>query len=132
LFPFFDAVSVALSEHDDGMQNRVYDTLEECVTEIEELKTELSIIQITQTSTGRDRWDTPEVVIGTGRKKKLTKDRYSSLLMANMAARTLQRTPAVASPQFYGGFATGGHEVKKDEKMYAAPAWFEEQIKDVY
>ena len=31
-----------------------------------------------------------------------------------------------------GGFATGGHEVKKDEKMYVAPSWFEEQMKDVY
>ena len=132
LFPFFDPVSIALSEHDDNMKNRIYDTLEECVSEIEELKNELSMIQISQTSNGRDRWDTPEVVVGTGRKTKLRKDRYSALLMANMAARTLDRAPTVASPQFYGGFATGGHTSKKGDKMYSAPSWFEENIKDVY
>lgn len=132
LFPFFDPVSIAISEHEDNMKNRIYDTLEECVTDIEELKNELSMIQITQTTSGRDRWDTPEVVIGTGRKKKLRKDRYSALLMANMAARTLGRMPTVAQPSFYGGFATGGHSSKKDEKMYTAPAWFEDGMKNVY
>ena len=54
------------------MKNRIYDTLEECVTDIEELKNELSMIQISQTTSGRDRWDTPEVVIGTGKKKEIT------------------------------------------------------------
>ncbi len=132
LFPFFDPVSIAISEHEDNMKNRIYDTLEECVTDIEELKNELSMIQITQTTSGRDRWDTPEVVIGTGRKKKLRKDRYSALLMANMAARTLGRMPTVAQPSFYGGFATGGHSSKKDEKMYTAPSWFEDGMKNVY
>ena len=90
------------------------------------------MIQISQTSNGRDRWDTPEVVIGTGRKKKLRKDRYSALLMANMAARVLDRSPTVAQPSFYGGFATGGHSSKKDEKMYTAPSWFEDGMKNVY
>tara|TARA_B100000085_G_scaffold180661_1_gene164874 strand:- start:386 stop:2365 length:1980 start_codon:yes stop_codon:yes gene_type:complete len=132
LFPFFDPVSIAISEHEDNMKNRIYDTLEECVTDIEELKNELSMIQINQTTSGRDRWDTPEVVIGTGRKKKLRKDRYSALLMANMAARTLGRMPTVAQPSFYGGFATGGHSSKKDEKMYTAPSWFEDGMKNVY
>lgn len=132
LFPFFDPVSIAISEHEDNMKNRIYDTLEECVTDIEELKNELSMIQISQTTNGRDRWDTPEVVIGTGRKKKLRKDRYSALLMANMAARTLGRMPTVAQPSFYGGFATGGHSSKKDEKMYTAPSWFEDGMKNVY
>ena len=132
LFPFFDPVSIAISEHEDNMKNRIYDTLEECVTDIEELKNELSMIQINQTTSGRDRWDTPEVVIGTGKKKKLRKDRYSALLMANMAARTLGRMPTVAQPSFYGGFATGGHSSKKDEKMYTAPSWFEDGMKNVY
>ena len=30
------------------------------------------------------------------------------LLMANMAARVIQRTPEQAAYNFYGGFATGG------------------------
>ena len=43
-----------------GLKQRVYDTLEECVLDIEELKDELSMIQMTQTPSGRDKWDTPE------------------------------------------------------------------------
>ena len=93
LFPFFDPVSLDISEHQDNMKARMFDTLEECVLDIEELKDELSMIQMTQTASGRDRWDTPEVVVGTGKKSKMRKDRYSALLMANMAARILQRTP---------------------------------------
>jgi hypothetical protein len=132
LFPFFDPLSLTLSEHEDTMKSRMFDTLEECVLDIEELKDELSMIQMTQTNSGRDRWDTPEVVIGTGRKSKMRKDRYSSLLMANMAARVLQRTPEQADYQFYGGFATGGHKPKTDENLYTGPSWFSDQMKDVY
>ena len=131
-FPRFDTISLSISEHQDNIKNRTFDTLEDCVLDIEELKDELSMIQMTQTSAGRDRWDTPEVVVGTGRKSKMRKDRYSALLMANMAARILQRTPTQAEYQFYGGFATGGHMPKSEEKMYTGPSWFAEQMKDVY
>ena len=110
----------------------MFDTLEECVLDIEELKDELAMIQMTQTTAGRDRWDTPEVVIGTGKKSKIRKDRYSALLMANMAARVLQRTPTQADYEFYGGFATGGYMPKTNENMYTGPSWFSDNMKDVY
>lgn len=133
LFPFFDAISIGLSSSEDNLKNRIFDTLEECVLEIEELKDELAMIQMTQTNSGRDRWDTPEVVVGTGRKSKVRKDRYSALLMANMAARVLQRTPTQEAYNFYGGFATGGHSSKgMAEKMYSGPSWFTDNMKDVY
>lgn len=132
LFPFFDPLSLALSENEDMIKNRMFDTLEECIMDIEELKDELSMIQMTQTTNGRDRWDTPEVVVGTGKKSKMRKDRYSALLMANMAARILQRTPAQADYEFYGGFATGGHMAKTEEKLYIGPSWFSDSMKDVY
>lgn len=133
LFPFFDTVSLSLSNVEDSVKNRMYDTLEECVMEIEELKDELSMIQMTQTAGGRDRWDTPEVIVGTGKKSKMRKDRYSALLMANMASRILQRTPEQEVYNFYGGFATGNHGKKGiQEKMYNGPSWFTEQMKDVY
>ena len=80
---------MAFSEHDDQQNERLYDTLEQCVLDLEELKDELAMIQMTQTTSGRDRWDTQEVVVGTGRKRKMRKDRYSALLMANMAARCI-------------------------------------------
>lgn len=132
IFPFFDSISLGMSNVEDSVKNRMFDTLEECILDIEELKDELSMIQMSQTSNGRDRWDTPEVIIGTGRKSKMRKDRYSALLMANIAARTLQRTPEQQVYNFYGGFATGGHNVKPDEKLYSGPSWFSENMKDVY
>tara|TARA_B110000211_G_scaffold16690_1_gene17433 strand:- start:276 stop:2252 length:1977 start_codon:yes stop_codon:yes gene_type:complete len=132
LFPAFDSLTLTISEHEDNNKVRMFDTLEECVLDIEELKDELAMIQMTQTTSGRDRWDTPQVVVGTGRKSKMRKDRYSSLLMANMAARVLQRTPTQAEYQFYGGFATGGHKKKSDEKMYNGPSWFADNMKNVY
>ena len=133
LFPHFDTVSLAISEQEDSIKNRMFDTLEECVLDIEELKDELSMIQMTQTSAGRDRWDTPEVIVGTGKKSKMRKDRYSALLMANMAARILHRTPTQADYEFYGGFATGGYKkADNNENMYTGPSWFSDQMKDVY
>lgn len=133
LFPFFDSITLGLSNSEDGLKNRMFDTLEECVMDIEELKDELSMIQMTQTNSGRDRWDTPEVIVGTGKKSKMRKDRYSALLMANMAGRTIQRTPTAQEYQFYGGFATGGHSPdKSDEKPYTGPSWFSDSMKDVY
>tara|TARA_B100001564_G_scaffold359445_1_gene381277 strand:- start:2490 stop:4466 length:1977 start_codon:yes stop_codon:yes gene_type:complete len=132
LFPFFDPLSLAISEAEDDSQQRMFDTLEECVLDIEELKDELSMIQMTQTSAGRDRWDTPEVIVGTGRKSKMRKDRYSALIMANMAGRILQRTPTKEEYKFLGGFADGGFKPATDGKMYSGPSWFADQMKDVY
>ena len=132
LFPFFDTLSIDISSHEDNIKSRMFDTLEECVLDIEDLKDELSMIQMTQTAAGRDRWDTPEVVIGTGKKSKIRKDRYSALLMANMAARIIHRTPTQAEYQFYGGFATGGYMPKGSDKLYSGPSWFTDVMKDVY
>ena len=132
LFPAFDPLTFTISEHEDNTKARMFDTLEECVLDIEELKDELSMIQMTQTTSGRDRWDTPQVVVGTGKKSKMRKDRYSALLMANMSARVLQRTPTQAEYEFYGGFATGGHKQKTDEKLYNGPSWFADNMKNVY
>ena len=132
LFPSFDSLTLSISEHEDNTKGRTFDTLEECVLDIEELKDELSMIQMTQTSAGRDRWDTPEVIIGTGKKSKLRKDRYSALLMANMAARILHRTPEQEAYVFYGGFASGGFKPATDGKMYNGPSWFADGMQDVY
>lgn len=131
LFPRFDSVTLGISEIEDNLKGRTYDTLEQCVMEIEDLKDELSMIQISQTATGRDKWDTPETVIGTGKKGKLRKDRYSALLMANMAARTLSRLPEATVYNFYGGFAT----IEKTDKtgnMYTGPNWFTDSVQDIY
>lgn len=132
LFPFFDSISLGLALNEDSVANRFYDTLEDCVMEIEELKNELSIIMITQTTAGRDRWDTPEVKLAAGRKDRLRKDRYSALLMANMAARTLRRTPETPAYEVTGDFARGPVKSKEEGPLYVGPAWWTEKIRDIY
>jgi len=131
IFPFFDAVSLGLSAADDKMKKRLHDTLEDCVMEIEELKDELSMIEMSQTPAGRDKWDTPEVKTAGGKKGRLRKDRYSALLMANMAARTIQRTPVPPTYDTIGGFV-GDSQKKLEGPMYMGPQWFTEQMKDIY
>lgn len=126
LFPYFDPFTIyeALSEDKDkGIKEedyRLYDTLEDCVMEIEELKEELTLIQHSQTTgSGRERWDTPEIVEGTGKKGRLKKDRYSALLMANMISRVLTR---VIPQQVYdgvGGFLGKNYrDVSLPNQMY--------------
>jgi len=132
VFPRFDPISLGISNVEDAMKGRLFDTLEQCVMEIEELKDELAMIQMTQTASGRDKWDTPESIIGTGKKGKQRKDRYSSLLMANMAARIIHRTPTPAEYNFYGGFATGTKSKDKESSMYTGPSWFTNSTKDLY
>lgn len=131
LFPMFDSIAVGIANVEDGLKGRMYDTLEQCVLEIEDLKDELTMIEMSETPSGRARWDTPETVVGAGKRGRLRKDRYSALLMANMAARQLKKKPPAEVYNFYGGFAT----IQKgdaSDKLFAGPSWFTEQMKDVY
>tara|TARA_R110000803_G_scaffold6519_2_gene21226 strand:- start:1787 stop:3832 length:2046 start_codon:yes stop_codon:yes gene_type:complete len=139
LFPRFDGFALTLAtEYDSRMakETSMYDSLEDAVMEIEELKNELCTITVTVTGTGvsaRDRWDTPEIVQANGRKGRIRKDRYSSLVMANMIARQIHR---VAGPvkfgRMIGGFSkdivqNGG---AANQQLYSGPAWYTEGIGD--
>jgi intein/homing endonuclease len=131
LFPKFDPIILALAAEQDKINNKNYDTLEDCVTEIEALKDELVLIEITQTSNGRDRWDTPETKTSNNKKGRMRKDRYSALIMANMGARQL-RVAEDLSSLGYGGFSRksyGKEEIKAD---YIGPAWFTEAVEKSY
>jgi hypothetical protein len=134
LFPRFDPITIGLSIEEDKLANRLYDTLEDCVMEIESLKDELCLIEISQTTLGKERWDSPEVKIGVGKKDRLRKDRYSALLMANMASRQTKNRRIQDEYEIYGGFADG-HLIKRKEKgedPFIGPNWFIDGIKDVY
>ena len=132
LFPFFDAASIGLSIESDKASGRKYDTLEDCVMEIEELKDELSMIVMTQTSTGRERWDTPEVKLGAGKKSRLRKDRYSALIMANMSARNFSAEQKQEELEI-GGFADmNSSRFDNNSKMFNGPAWFTDKIQNIY
>jgi hypothetical protein len=133
LFPYFDSASLGIALEVDKSVGRKYDTLEDCVMEIEELKDELSMIVMTVTNSGRERWDTPEVKTGTGRKSRLRKDRYSSLIMANMSARSILVEKTTLETGAIGGFANGQPSfVNSNEKLFQGPAWFTEKTQDLY
>ncbi len=92
----------------------------------EDLKNELTTIVMTQTSSGayaRDKWDTPETKGAHGKKGKLRKDRYSSLLISNMIARQLDLTLADVEYNVIGG-STRTIVKSKDSEMYKGPEWF--------
>jgi hypothetical protein len=140
LFPRFDQLTLAMAldkENKDIMETdfvNIYDSNSDCILEIEELKNELTTIVMTQTSTGsggRDRWDTPEVKLSNGKKGKLRKDRYSSLLIANMIARQINRQLTPASLEVIG--ANLRNMGQKDGNMYKGPNWFtQEANQDIY
>jgi hypothetical protein len=132
LFPRFDPVTIGLSIEEDKVNNRIYDTLEDCVMEIEELKNELSLIEVTESVNGRMRWDTPEVKIGVGKKKRMRKDRYSSLLMANMAARNINFDEKQLTYNAYGGFAKYDNGGNKAKATFTGPNWFTVHMNNLY
>jgi hypothetical protein len=110
IFPHFDPISIGLAIEDDaaafkaGDKSRMYDSLEDCVMEIEELKNELAMIVMTITpNSNRYHWSTPETKDGTGKKGRMLKDRYTSLLIANQIARTIKRADGPLPYSFIGG-----------------------------
>lgn len=112
LFPHYDSASLEIAlakdaEAKDEGAIRIYDTLEDCTVEIEELKDELCTIVHTHTTMGREKWDTPETQIvegGKSKKGRQRKDRYSALVLANMIARTIGLAIKVPETDCYGGF----------------------------
>ena len=136
LFPFFDPISITLAEEEDIAAGRkedlinLYDTLEDCVMDIEELKDELASIVHTQTIAGRDRWDTPESRDVDGKKNRVRKDRYSALLMANMVGRMFQRIEVQEEYIQAGGFASSVETKNNGGPMYIGPEWFKQATKN--
>ncbi len=131
LFPRFDNLTLGLAIDKEGRDileadlNPIYDNLSECILEIEELKNELTTIVMTQTSQGpnaRDRWDTPEIKLQQGKKGRLRKDRYSSLVIANMLARQAQRS---LQPIEYEVIGNNLRDIEKSNgQLYKGPSWF--------
>lgn len=137
LFPRFDGISLAFAtDYDQRMAREyeasMYDSMEDCIMEIEELKRELCTISHTRTGTGvnsRDRWDTPEIIEPNGRKGRLRKDRYSSLVMANMIARSIHRDNGPVRFGVVGGFSKdlAGNRPAANQSIYAgSPGWLQD------
>lgn len=140
LFPRFDEMSLVLAldqenkNIEDADLSPLYDSISECVLEIEELKNELTTIVMSQTSGAsgaRDRWDTPDIKMPNGKKGKLRKDRYSALLIANMIARQINRSLQPISYDIIGTDASKA--VQNKGQMYKGPTWFTEGAnEDIY
>jgi hypothetical protein len=140
LFPTFDNLTLGLAlanESKDILSSNldpIYDTVSECVLELEELKNELTTIVMTQTSNSsgaRERWDTPEVKGSSGRRGRLRKDRYSALVIANTLARSLSRADAPITYDVIG--STKNSSLSKETTLYRGPSWFTEAAnEDLY
>jgi hypothetical protein len=140
LFPRFNpavsAVAAAMNKinmREDSNESingvRLYDSYEDAIEEIEELKKELSQIVITRTASGRERWDTPDIKISGTEKGKMRKDRYSALVMANAAARKM------SGPNYIPRYDVMGLMNKQEEghgRDFIGPAWITNQLNDLY
>src|SRR6056300_229237 len=131
LFPAFDNLTLGLAMEKDSQNvletdlENVYDTLGECILEIEELKNELTTIVMSQTSNSsgsREKWDTPDNKGAGAKRGKLRKDRYSSLIIANSIARSISRADAPIEYDVIGG--VDGRYKNSTESLYKGPAWF--------
>lgn len=133
LFPYFDSIGVQLDYELNSLDklDSLEETLDSCLGEIEEMKTELTTIESTPTPTGREHFDTPQIKLEGDKKGRLKKDRYSALLMANSSARRMIRDYKPDIDLVMGGFAglenRGRNFQKQDELMVNMPAWFEQE-----
>lgn len=140
LFPAFDSAALGLAYEEDKVAGRIiledgeeislFDTLEDAIVDIEELKDELSSIVHTATASGRDRWDLPSVRLPGSKSGRQRKDRYSALLMANSAAREIQRSEPKREYMPVGGFANNIKNSGGD--LYIAPEWFLASTRGTY
>lgn len=130
LFPYVDPVVLANAGGYDTLNDLQYDTLEDCMMEIESLKDELASIIHSETATGIEHWDTAEVKIAGDKKGKLRKDRYSALVMANGIARSLSGDKRFGKPEV-GGWAAY-QKIESRGEAFSGPSWFTDRMKDVY
>jgi len=127
LFPMFDTVEIEKSVALDKINDIEFDTYEELVFEIEELKSEMTSIVVTPSPTlGKERFDTPSIKLEGMKKGRLRKDRYSALLYVNFKMRSKGKNEMVKidySPM--GGtremIKTSSSRTNDNEGMYTGP-----------
>jgi hypothetical protein len=145
LFPQFDAATIELSIVQDSMRAasfekanpgkkiEIFDSLEDVVQEIEDLKDELTSIIHTRTGTGiysREKWVVPgSAAQASGNNETNKKDRYSALLMANEVARRL-RSENLYKKEYIamGGLISEVRKKRVGGPLYSGPEWFTNSI----
>lgn len=132
IFPAFDSILLGESIEDDKQASRTYDSMEDCMLEIEDMKDELTTIVYTQTPSGRDHFDVPDIKVPGMKKGRAKKDRYSALLMANTLAKDLDQVVSdVTFTGAMGGFADGDRRGDSSGPMFSGPSWYTEQMKKI-
>lgn len=127
LFPAFDSVKMYSAIEAEKSMGVVFDTYEENVFNIEELKNELCTIQMSETPTGRERFDTPQVVTpgaveGRSRKGRLRKDRYTAILLSYKYVYDTEITPDEGIDyNDVAGNIEKREKAGKNEPMYRGP-----------
>ena len=131
LFPKFDTILLSEAINEDKISDRFYDTLEDCVMEIETLKDELATIEHSQTTSGRDRWDTPQTIEAGGKKGRMRKDRYSSILMANEVGHCIQNQLEGQEHKFIGGYSRQQKDGSGGQ-LYTGPEHLVKKMSGIY
>lgn len=121
MFPAYDAAEAEVDAFHSDRSGRMIDRLDDCYNEMLELKSEITLIRLESTPTGQEKWDVPKVV-GTDSnniRKKLKKDRFTSLLLSNWAARLVLEDTLVYVPTGnVGGLARRTSEVSSGQPYY--------------
>ncbi len=127
LFPAINVVQIQASYIAEKATGVLFDTFDENIDNIEEMKNELCTIQMLETSTGKERFDTPSViqagaVEGRQRKGRLRKDRYTSLLLAHkyIFDNEIPHDPNIDYNDIVGNIALIKN-VKENQRMYKGP-----------
>jgi hypothetical protein len=108
IFPLYDAAEIELCSFKDSQIGKGFDKMEDCYLEIENCKKETAMIQHEQTTTGREKWDVPKImgIDADMARKKMKRDRFISLLLANWGFRFLtDNKDENTRPTFFGGVA---------------------------
>jgi hypothetical protein len=122
LFPAYDAIGVEQARVASQEEDAIDFTLENIQYEIEECKYQTTLIQEQTTAKGNKTWDLPRIkgVVTEGIKTRLKKDHFTSLLLANDAARSLSNTVEPSKSSTFGGYSSKEAATKRanGENMY--------------
>jgi hypothetical protein len=107
LFPAYDAITVEQTRRTNSEEEIGDFSIENIQYEIEECKYQTTLVQEQTTAKGNKTWDLPKIkgVITEGIKNRLRKDHFTSLLLANDAARSLNVREPDARTTF-GGYSS--------------------------
>ena len=125
LFPEYDALGIE-QERILGIESLGEYSSENILGEIEECKYQTTLVHETTTAKGQKRWDLPKVkgVMTEGLKSRLRKDHFTSLLLANDAARNIDNNGHLDKIKTFGGYSSRyvvSNNTAGSDAMYQGP-----------